>query len=192
MASASVKIEGLAQIKAKIGKIPGNVKRETDGLLALAANDFVNRAQADAPQDERGLANAITQKKVGEMNYEVVSAMPYSAYMEFGTKSRFQPIPGIDASKYKGKGRGDYYDFLNAILDWVKRKGIASRWSVKTRKPLKHTKADNERLIETAQAIANSIIRHGAHPHPFFFKQLPIAQAQVNKQMKEVIAKALK
>lgn len=192
MASASIKIEGLAQIKAKFGKIPGNVKREADGMLAVVANDFVNRAQADAPQDERMMANQITSKKVSEMNHEAVSPAPYSAYMEFGTKSRFQPIAGIDASKYKGKGRGDYYDFLNNILDWVKRKGIASRFSVKTRKDLKHTKADDERLIETAQAIANSIIRHGVHPHPFFFKQIPIAQSQLNQLMKEVIAKALK
>jgi hypothetical protein len=192
MAQAAVKLQGLAELKAKLGKIPGYVKQEADGMMAIVANDFVNRASADAPQDERMLANQITAKKNSEMNHEVVSPAPYSAYMEFGTKSRFKAIPGIDSSKFIGKGRGDYYDFLNNILNWVKRKGIASRYSVKTRKALKHTKSDDERLVQMAEAIALSIIRHGVHPHPFFFKQLPLAQEQLNRLMKEVIAKALK
>lgn len=192
MNGAFIKVDGLDKIVKKIGHLPQNVVNETNGLMANVAKGFANRAERDAPQFDRFLVNQITDKKNADMDWEVVSPAPYSAYVEFGTKSRFKAIPGIDSSKFKGKGQGDYYDFLNNILDWVKRKGIASRFSVKTRKALKHTKADDERLIETAQAIANSIIRHGIHPHPFFFKQLPEAQTQIQNGMKEVVKQALK
>jgi HK97 gp10 family phage protein len=189
--SASIEIKGLEGLKKKLGSIPQSVITEVDSDMSVIANEFVDRAVADAPNDRGQIKNFITAKKEGVMNYEVVSAAPYSAYMEFGTKSRFRAIPGIDSSKFKGKGRGDYYDFLKAILEWVERKGIASRFSVQTRKKLKHTKADNERILQTAEAIAFSIIRKGVNPHPFFFKQLTIAKADAKRSFKESVKKAL-
>lgn len=189
--SVTIQVQGFEKLAPKFKRLPTEVIKETDGLLARTAQGFENRAQADAPVDRGQIKGFIASKKEGEMNYEVVSGAPYSAYIEFGTKRRFRAIPGVDSSKFKGKGSGDYYDFLKAILEWVERKGIASRFSVKTRQKLKHTKADNERVLQTAEAIALSIIRHGVNPHPFFFKQLPIAQSEIQNGIKEVIKKAL-
>jgi HK97 gp10 family phage protein len=191
MASASIEIKGLEGLKKKLRAIPENVTREVDADMQVIADAFVNRAQADAPVDRGQIKNYITANKEGVMNYEIVSGAPYSAYIEFGTKSRFKAIPGIDSSKFKGKGSGSYYDFLKAILEWVERKGIASRFSVKTRKKLKHTKADNERILQAAEAIAFSIMKHGVNAHPFFFKQLPIARSEAQRSFRESVKKAL-
>jgi hypothetical protein len=101
---------------------------------------------------------------------ELISNVYYAPYIEFVTRSKVKVPAELNdyASQFRGKKRGDYYDFLNAILDWVKRKGIAARYSVKTRKAL-NSKADKERLINTAQMIANSILRNGISPRPYFF-----------------------
>lgn len=193
MPGSTIKVDGLDALKKKFGNIPKVVTVEMDSELSSISKEYEAKAVEAAPKDVGGLAGGITAAKVGEMNHEVSSHAPYSAYIEFGTKRRTQVPADLTAyaSQFKGKGRGDYYDFLNAILNWVKRKGIASRYSVKTRKVLKHTKADDERLVETAEAIAFSIIRHGVNPHPYFFPHLPWAQSEVQKRSGDVVKRAL-
>jgi HK97 gp10 family phage protein len=48
-------------------------------------------------------------------------------------------------------------------------------------------------LVEYAAFFKGKGIRKngGIYPHPFFFPQLPIAQAQLNKNLKEVVKSAL-
>lgn len=102
----TIKATGLKELKKKFGKIPENVANEVDAVLAYGANDFVNRAVNDAPVDEGYLRLNITQERKGEMNYEVVSAAPYSAFVEFGTITRVVvPTDLVDyAKQFKGKG----------------------------------------------------------------------------------------
>lgn len=190
-----VKVEGLGKVLKKIGSIPRNVAEKTDEVMLKTSSGFVERAVNAAPVDQGILRQGISYQRLAEMEYEIVSSAFQSPFIEWGTRTRMK-VPADQtayAQQFAGRtGGGDYYDFLNAILDWVKRKGIASRFSVKTRRVQKHTKADDERLIETAQAIANSIIRHGIHPHPFFFPQLPLAQEQLKKGVAEAVKNALK
>lgn len=187
----SIQVEGLDKLKKKLGAIPENVKFETDALLSSVAKNYEERAVNDAPKFDLALTGSISSGRVAEMEHEVVAPVFYAAYVEFGTKNRFKAIPGIDSSQFKGSRGGTVTDLFTAILNWVKKKGIASRWSLKTHKPIKPTKNDIVNIQETAAAIAISILRHGINPHPFFFKQLPIAQEEVKSEMKEVINRAL-
>jgi hypothetical protein len=190
--AVAIKVEGFEKIVKKFKRVPKEVIKETDGLLANVAKGFENRAVNDAPVFDGILKAGITSHRNGEMDWEVGSHAPHSAYIEFGTKSRFKAIPGIDSSRFKGKsGSGGVADLFGAILNWVKKKGIASRWSVKTHKPMKANKQDTANILEAASAITISILRHGIHPHPYFYKQLPIAQSEIQTGMKEVIQKAL-
>src|SRR5687767_15529226 len=57
--------------------------------------------------------------------------------MEFGTKGNYTPIPGTEdiAQKFKGmKGSGGIDQFFLAILDWVKKKGLADTYSTGIKK----------------------------------------------------------
>lgn len=136
-----------------------------------------------------GLQNGITHYRESPLTWVLVSRMTYSAYVEFGTKSRTQIPPGLEsfAAGFKGGGQGDYFDFLNAILDWVNRKGIAARFSVQTHKRLKTSAGDRENLIQIAEEIAFSIIRHGVHPHPFFFPAVEQEKPKMIQRIREVL-----
>ncbi len=193
MKGAKIQVYGLAAIKKKLGEIPRHVAEEVDGAMAVAANDFVNRAQDDAPLDQGELRNLITYSRESEMNYKVVSSAEWSAYVEWGTRTRVQIPSDLTgyASKFKGKGTGDYYDFLNNILDWVKRKGLSNVTNSYTGKKV-GGKAAKENLIVLAEAIAWSILKKGVHPHPFFFKQRAVVYKQLRADLKEVIKEALK
>jgi len=183
-----VNLVGFKQFTDTVNKLPSTLRKEVGAKVKGAADQFRDLAIKDAPANVGFLRSQITVNVIDDLKYEVVSGSEYSAPMEFGTKKRFKAIPGVDSSEFIGKPTGgDYYDFLNSILDWVRSKGITARYSVKTKRRLKETKADTERLLDAAQAIAHSIIRHGVKPHPFFFKQIPIVRKEVFRNIRNIL-----
>jgi hypothetical protein len=179
-----------------------NLPKEVDKTVEAGVRDMVRDAKADAPVDMGALKGQITAKRNQEGGWSMVSGSSYSAYLEFGTKKRFQPIPGVDASQFKGNGGSEGgKGFYDNILAWVKRKGIAGTYSTGYLRYQKGVKKKGRRIgsalekqIEDEQmayAIYLSIIRHGIKPHPFFFKQLdkhaPLIIAQVNSVIQSVI-----
>jgi hypothetical protein len=194
---AQVKVNGLKEVQAYVNSVVKNFPKVVDKTLEAGVRDMVRDAKADAPVDMGALKGQITAKRNQEGGWSMVSGSSYSAYEEFGTKGNFQPIPGIDASQFRGSG-GEGKDFFKNILRWVERKGIAAsfasegRFNIHTRKRTgvsrQSRQKENERV---AFLIMMSIKKHGVKPHPFFFKQLdkhgPLIIAQVNSVMQSVI-----
>lgn len=197
----SVIFTGWKEFEAKLKNMPATLMKEFDGEAKEAANNWAGLAKNTAPVDVGFLAGGISTKKTADGLWEVTSNAKYSAYMEWGTKGRVKVPADLSgyASQFRGKGGGDYYEFLNAILDWVVRKGIANRYSVKTKNPIaislnkyggklnSQGRSDYDRLHDTARAIALSIIRHGVRPHPFFFMQKPIVEKQFVSNIKAIL-----
>jgi len=192
MANAGLILKGWKQYEAKVKKAPSLVAQRMNVEVARSAQSIANEARINAPLDMGRLKGAIQAAEEKQGDWRVTVGVNYAAYMEFGTKSRYDGGHGYAeyAAQFKGKGTGDYYDFLNAILDWVKRKGISARYSVKTQRRLKNSKADDQRELEAAEAIAFSIIRHGVKAHPFLFpavdKERPKFYQNANKALNEI------
>lgn len=179
MAVLSFNIKGLdATLKGVDNKLK-DVEQELQDELNAWASICSTEAKIRAPKDEGHLAGAINPK-FGKLEASVTVAVFYAAYVEFGTKKKaaayVSSLPSdwkTYAAQFRGKGGGDYFDFLNNILDWVIRKGIAHRYSVKTQRKIGikigSGSSDEQRLEQTAYAIALSIIRHGVKPHPYLF-----------------------
>lgn len=178
-----IKIEGLDRTLKKLEF--DNYKLKIQQSFDKFGINAAAEAKQFAPVDEGDLRSAIYSESV-PMGVSVGCAVNYAAYLEFGTRkfaaayvASLPPTWQAYAAEFKGKGGGDYFEFLNAILDWVIRKGIASRFSVKTQKKIeinlekpstgKVGKDDYDRLHDTAYAIALSILRKGIAPHPFLY-----------------------
>jgi HK97 gp10 family phage protein len=101
-----IEVQGMDKIIKKFGSIPQNVKKEVDAEMAATANNFVNRAVTAAPVDTGFLRSKITFARLGEMNYEIVSAAKYSAYLEFGTITRVKVPSELTAYAMQFKGKG--------------------------------------------------------------------------------------
>ena len=188
--SATVTFNGWGEFQSKLKALPQVLFDEIDGECMDAAGEWEELAKLDAPKDQGFLSQNIKPYQVGLMHYEVVSGSEVSAVMEWGTGSRMKVPSDLQsyASQFKGQpSGGDYYDFLNAILDWTKRKGIGGNYKGSIEK-LSSKKKDQ--LVETAEAIAFSIIRHGVRPHPFFFVQQPIVEKNLFDRInKNVLSK---
>lgn len=185
-----VKLTGLTgQIKefaSASKKLETIVSQELEGM----ATDFVAGAVRDAPVDEGRLKGSIGYSGSG-MKYEVFAATYYAPFMEFGTKGKYRPIPGTEAiaAQFKGYKRGDIKAMFKAIAEWVRRKGITGRYSVKTRRRVGNKKQQADENAAAAWPIMLSILRNGVSPQPFFFKQQDIVWPAMIRRVEQRLAK---
>ena len=154
MATLKFDIKGFSELQAKIKALPKELQEEVVGEIQAWGND-VNAEQIGLISQQKiqdlGALQQNTKALAKPDGVELISNVYYAPYIEFGTRSKVKVPAELNdyASQFKGKKRGDYYDFLNAILDWVKRKGITATYSVKSRRRT-NTKADRERLLNVA------------------------------------------
>lgn len=176
------KVKGLKELQARIKNMDKELKTRLRRELEDGAQMFVQLAHKDAPVDQSILKQGIAYFKKADLVFTVLSNASYSPFIEFGTKSRFRPIPGVKPNEYTVNKSGS--GFYDSILSWVKRKGITGSYSVKTRR---RQGSKVEQQIEDEQiafAIYLSIIRHGVKPHPFFFKQTGPVKIYLEKRIK--------
>ena len=167
---------GLDAFKAQIDAASNELKVEVDGELEAAAMEFVALAKRDLSQqggDRGSLLRSITYKKDTELSYTVSANTFYAPFIEFGTKSKFNPYPGTEefASQYRGATQSGSIKLIDAIKTWVKRKGIAS----------------GKEADRAAFLIARSIYKNGISPKPFFFKQIPIVRNNLTQRLNALL-----
>ncbi len=187
MGNVKVNLGGLKDLNLQLRKVIATKRKEVDAELQVATEEMERGAKRDAPADQATLREGITNEKVGELQWVLKSNAAYSVYMEFGTKGRYQAIPGVDPSEFNKEGVKNGKGFYDSILDWVKRKKIIGTYSVKSRKRI-GSKIDQQIEDEQAAfAIYLSIIRHGVKPHPFFFKQLDVVKPKLIRNIQNVL-----
>lgn len=169
----TLKVQGIDQFKKKLNKLPANLQKEVGGEIKDSASKINEKQLRLVPIDEGGLKQSTGYKKTKPLETELFSSKHYAPFREFGTKSRKQiPAELQDyAKQFNLKGPNIGFDaFFQIILDWVHRKGIAGRFSTKTRKRLgsKNTQLDED--FDVAWPIALSILKKGTYPQPYFFK----------------------
>lgn len=101
------RLDGLEALQKKLASLPKHLEDQVDAELKASCDVIVRNAKRDAPVDTGFLRNGISAAKVARLNYEVVSLMRYSAYVEFGTGlGVLVPTDLIAfAAQFKGKGR---------------------------------------------------------------------------------------
>lgn len=179
MSSIKIELSGLEKVKKAIRDVPKNSATQIAEQLNAFGFDTVRDAQTFAPTDEAHLKNSISYIKATARNLvvEVVVATNYAAYLEFGTRSfaaaYVSTLPAnwqAFAKEYKGPaGSGSLEEMLLRIMEWVRRKGIAGTYSVKTKRRTGNKGARDFEDAEAAYPIALAILRKGIRAHPFLY-----------------------
>lgn len=186
--SFTLDIKGIDAIQEKLQSASEEKFKEVDAEIEASMKEMVLNAKRDAPKDHGnagGLVSAITYSRINYLRFEMVCQKAYAAFMEFGTKGHYTPIPGVDASQFRTESNKTGEGFFDAILEWVKRKGFAAlkTKSGKRSNGLESTIAQEQ----VAFAIYLSIIRHGVKPHPFFFRQLDIEKPNLINRLQQIL-----
>ena len=161
-----VTINGFNQFNAKLNALPKNLKQEAEAVTKDAANFWEELAKKDAPVDQGRLRAGVSSKKTGEMKYEVVSASEYSAYLEWGTKSRVSVPAELQSYAQQFKGGVNQGGAKKMIFAWMERVGVPK---------------------EIQWIVFLSIIIKGIRPHPYFFHQEPIVKKQFLDDIKNIL-----
>lgn len=161
-----------------------------DKILSGNTLECAGVAKRLAATDEGTLKENISANVQIPLHKEVNVNVYYAAYVEFGTgKYAAQYVASIPpdwkqmALQFKGKAGGDYYDFLNNILDWVKRKGLAK---IKNSYTGKSSTKKSDILI-VAEAIAFYIMVNGTRAHPFLLPAYQIQKKQLIEDFKNIL-----
>lgn len=166
--SAVVTITGFREFADKARAMPAELLAEFDDVAGLAAGQWEQGAKNALAQhtDLGGLVGDINNKRVVQGDWEVVSAAEYSPWVEWGTRLKVHVPPELSAYAAQFKGQGTGKDAKKFIFAWAQRQGIEpAAW----------------------YPIYLSIMRTGVNPHPFFFVQKPIVEAQFLKDLKQIL-----
>jgi HK97 gp10 family phage protein len=127
-----IDLKGFDTTISNINKIAKDTEFKVKEALVDFGTKVETQAKRDAPADEGKLRNSInaTYPKNG-LSVEVTVAADYAAYMEFGTrKFAAQYVATLPqdwqayAATFKGGGGGTFDQFVLAMMEWVKRKGL--------------------------------------------------------------------
>ena len=167
---------------------PGLVKEMNASALTIEKS-----AKRLAPANFGKLRQSI-KHNIGEpLMKSVYSELHYAPYVEFGTGKKVFKTKGggsVDskyrayAAQFKGKGKGDYYDFLQAILLWVKRKNLAQIQNSYTGRR-RTSQAD---LLLVAETVAWHILKNGIPAQPFLFPAYEEEKPKLLKRIKNLFS----
>lgn len=194
MATFKVTAKGLNGLQATLAATTTEIRQIIAQEVERGAQNWRELAVKDAPVNEGTLKGAISYRMESEYVAEIVCQVFYAPFMEFGTKGKYRPIPGTEqiAQQFKGFKGGDFQTFLRNIVKWVRRKGLAGRFSVKTRRRLGNRGVQQIEDLSVAWPIAISILRRGVTPHPFFFKQQEVVWPKMLRNMERRIRQVSK
>lgn len=164
-----ITLPGIEDLIKDLDKYNKAIQDEVAAEIKASAQTIERNAKRNASRVYLGrLRQLISHRPVSKMVYELISGAEYSAFEEFGTKSRVQIPPeltafaaqfrGIKLSKSPKGGMG----FRQAIYEWARLKGIPKKawWN-----------------------IYQSIRAFGRHAKPFFFpayfKEIPLTRKRI-------------
>ena len=161
MAGIFFDVSGVDVLMGKLNKMSERIQNDVLDEFNSSALNIQSNAKKYAPVNIGTLRNSIQLKEdltKGKLVFTIGSKLSYAPYIEFGTGGKVTIPVGYEqfARQFKGNKGGTFAQLLEALVQWVKRKGIEE---------------------SAAYPIALKIVREGIMPHPFLFpsteKNLP-------------------
>lgn len=171
MSSYSIDIKGYNELLKTFSTLDNSSKNVLRTELKSAIQEVEYTIRRDVPVDQARLKNSITSKVNGDLSAEVTASASYAPYVEFGTKRKARVPSEIKnfASGFQGPSGVSETDPLVALTAWVKRKGFAANYSIKSKKRTSRSKGEAKLEKNIAFLIFRKIKKEGIRPQPFFF-----------------------
>jgi HK97 gp10 family phage protein len=188
----SFNLTGLDAFDKRLKDLKSDVYKDTVAELSASTMRIEKDAKKQAPVNLGTLRQSIHAVSYAPLTHAVVSYASYAPYVEFGTGGKVSVPPGYEdfALQYKGLPGGTYYDFLMAIAEWVRRKGIKPNeatynTTTRRRSGTKAQKFDQD--VRMAQAIAFSILKKGIRPQPFMIPAYEAEKPVLIERLKKIL-----
>lgn len=172
-------------------KIEKNKLEEIEREVREAADQAVLLMKTSSPINEGRLRGSISAEDETPYLYNIAAQSKYAAYMEFGTRTLVSIPPGAEeiAAQARNQKGGTLADMEKSIRRWVRLKGIAGTYSVKTRrrtggKALRQAQDDSVVFL-----IMRKLLKVGVKPQPFFYPAIQRVAPGFVKKLTEIITR---
>lgn len=168
----SLELQGFDKLQKKFNQLPQKLQKEIDAEIGFSAENIRSKQLRLVPVDEGQIKQGLPPaKRVKVLEWELTATKHYSAYQEFGTKSKAVIPSELSefASQFRGGG-GSFEELFKSIVGWVKRHGMEEK---------------------AAYPIARSIAIKGIPPHPFFFPPFFAERKNLIKNIQNVLTQEL-
>jgi len=187
----TIKLKGFDKTIKDVQKLATDANKNAKIALVSFGKNVETQAKRDAPGDEGKLKasiNSVFDNKT--FTVKITVATDYAAYQEFGTRKFAAAYVGTlpqewrtYAATFKGKTGGSMDEFIQAIMAWVKRKGIGADTTKSGNVSSSASSLDKQQ--QAAYWIAINILQNGIKPKKFLYEavkdNLPKLQSDFNK-----------
>ena len=187
----TIKLKGFDKTIKDVQNLATDANKNAKTALVLFGKNVETQAKRDAPADEGKLKasiNSVFDNKT--FTVKITVATDYAAYQEFGTRKFAAAYVGTlpqewrtYAATFKGKTGGSMDEFIQAIMAWVKRKGIGADMTKSGNVSSSASSLDKQQ--QAAYWIAINILQNGIKPKKFLYEavkdNLPKLQSDINK-----------
>lgn len=169
-----VRLIGVEDLLVDIEKYEANIQALVAAEIRASAQKIVRDAKRNVSNqrgsDQGRLVQLISERSIAKTTRQVISGAEYSAFAEFGTKSRVSIPSELQefARQFKGMKlpTASKMSFRQAIYEWARRKGIAK---------------------EYWWFIYQSIKKFGRYAKPFFFPAYFAEIVLLRKRLTEIL-----
>jgi len=201
--SNGFKIEGIESLKEKLKNLTIAIKTDVIKELeasaleinSLAAQNIAANGSIGASGGGGGLLGSQQMIESAPGIFEIINTAPYAAYVEFGTGARINiPAEWKDyAALFKrGSNRAGGIEMIKRLTEWVRSKGLAGSYSVKTQRRLGSKKTQRNEDEKIAYAIYLGIVQNGIYAHPFLWPAFVKVRPQIIERVQTVIRESIK
>ena len=187
----TIKLKGFDKTIKDVQNLATDANKNAKTALVLFGKNVETQAKRDAPADEGKLKasiNSVFDNKT--FTVKITVATDYAAYQEFGTRKFAAAYVGTlpqewrtYAATFKGKTGGSMDEFIQAIMAWVRRKGIGADTTKSGN--VSNSRSSLEKQQQAAYWIAINILQNGIKPKKFLYEavkdNLPKLQSDINK-----------
>lgn len=184
-----IDISGIPKLEAKLKEIENSISTKLAEEISASALKIEKEAKRNAPVNMGTLRQSIHATSKDKLTHYVEVGASYGAYVEFGTGGKVSIPVGYEqyAATFKGKKGGGLEDMIQALTLWVKRKGLAGTYSVKTGRRLggKAVKASQDEKL--ARFLAIKILRNGIKAQPYLIPAFELEKPKLIEKLKKIL-----
>ena len=190
MAGFALNLSGMDNLTKRLKTIKDDLTKGVAEEISASTLKIEKDAKRNAPVNLGTLRQSIHgESTINGMTGKVIVGASYGAYVEFGTGGKVSIPVGYEdfAGQFRGKSGGTLEEFITALTLWVKRKGLAGTYSVKTGRRLGSNvirKSEDEKL---ARFLAIKILKNGIRPQPFLIPAYEDEKPKLFKRLKTLL-----
>ena len=190
MAGFVLNLSGMDNLTKKLKTIQDDLTKGVANEISASTMKIERDAKRNAPVNIGTLRQSIhAESTINGMTGKVIVGASYGAYVEFGTGGKVSIPTGYEAfaSQFKGKSGGTLEEFITALTLWVKRKGLAGTYSVKTSRRLGSKSVKQSQDDKLARFLAIKILRNGIKAHPYLIPAYEEEKPKLFKRLKTLL-----